>query len=139
MARLFIPFIFWSAICFSIGLSVDGNDIEYREKVVEKPVVERVEVPVEVRVMPAACKTALELAVKRSAAAKSIDKASSTQLDILSKVRQVLASSKSPSELNKLETQQRLLQGQVVAWSQELASTEKQYAEAYATCKKESP
>lgn len=119
---------------FGIGNATGEDHVKVEEKVVTKTETETVTVEVRKNVLPASCKTALDLTVERTKAAVGIDKASAQQLDIISKVREQLAST---NELNALETQQRALQGRTVAHVLTLARTDKQYADAYATCMKE--
>lgn len=129
-----IGLLLWSALCFGIGQAAGDDQVKVEEKVVTKTEIKEVKVTVEKSVLPASCKTALDLTVERNKAAVGIDKASAQQLDIISKARQSLAST---GELNNLETQQRGLQGRTVAHVLTMSRTDKQYADAYATCMKE--
>jgi hypothetical protein len=134
--RLVFLFLVYTGLCIGIGNLTANQPVEYRDRDVPGPTVTKTIPPVvhETRVMPESCKTAIALADQRTKAASVLDNASSEQLGIISSARRELAST---NKLNELETQQRQLQGRVVAAILVMSNTEKQYAEAYATCKEE--
>lgn len=133
--RLVFLLLVYSGLMIGIGNLTANKPVEVHEKTVPGPTVTKtVTVTHETRVIPESCKTMAALADRRVKAARVIDTASSEQLEIISGARRELAST---NKLNELETQQRQLQGRVVAAVLEMSNTDKQYAEAYATCKEE--
>lgn len=130
-----------ASVCVLIGWSVghDGREQVVREVKVPGPV-KTVEVPSapEIRtVVPESCKTVVSLSARRVKAAEEIDKSSAAQLDIISKIRVIMAGSRDVGELNKLETTQRQLQGKTVASVYEISRTELPYKEAVKKCDEE--
>jgi hypothetical protein len=135
--RLFVGFAIFAGFFIGIGNLTANKPVEYRNRDIPGPTVTKTEPPVTntVRYIPESCKTAMALSNRRVKAAGVLDNASAEQLDIISKARRELAST---NQLNDLETQQRRLSARVVAAVLEMSNTDKQYAEAYATCQNES-
>lgn len=126
----------FAGLMIGIGNLTADQPVEYRDRDVPGKTVTKTLPPVhtDTPYIPQSCMTAMELSDRRVKAAQALDNASTELLTHISDARRELASS---NQLNSTETALRQLQGRVVAAILEMSNTEKQYADAYATCQKE--
>jgi hypothetical protein len=133
--KLLLGACIFAGFFIGIGNLTADKPVEYRDRDVPGPTVTKTEeVHTETRYIPESCKTAMSLADRRVKAAAVLDNSSAELLTYISDARRELAST---NKLNDTETHLRQLQATVVAAVLEMSNTDKEYAEAYATCERE--